>query len=229
MEQKNIRKYILYALGEILLVVIGILIALQINTWNEERKNALEANRLLKDLLEEVEMAVSSREEFLREDIAVQDGIASALNKIFSKGLAELTSDECESIFYSHMIRWDPFNLTTLDEMITTGKISILSDLELRNALLEFRNLANSNRERLNQTVFEANVLVDDFPHLIIRDWDIPSQESVFTCDIKAMRENRHFLAQLQSNRGRLGGPINAARRELDALVLIRNNLRESL
>ena len=32
-------KYMRYAIGEIVLVVIGILIALQINTWNEERKN----------------------------------------------------------------------------------------------------------------------------------------------------------------------------------------------
>ena len=31
-------KYMRYAVGEILLVVIGILIALQINNWNEERK-----------------------------------------------------------------------------------------------------------------------------------------------------------------------------------------------
>ncbi len=36
-EQENMRKYVWYALGEILLVVIGILIALQINNWNEQR------------------------------------------------------------------------------------------------------------------------------------------------------------------------------------------------
>ena len=34
----SLRKYLLYAVGEVVLVVIGILIALQINTWNEERK-----------------------------------------------------------------------------------------------------------------------------------------------------------------------------------------------
>ena len=37
--EMNISRYIYYALGEILLVVIGILIALQINNWNEDRKN----------------------------------------------------------------------------------------------------------------------------------------------------------------------------------------------
>lgn len=37
-EENNVRKFILYAMGEILLVVIGILIALQVNNLNEQRK-----------------------------------------------------------------------------------------------------------------------------------------------------------------------------------------------
>ncbi|MFT6795628.1 MAG: sensor domain CHASE-containing protein [Maribacter sp.] len=37
--ENKFSKYLLYAVGEILLVVIGILIALQIDTWNEEKKN----------------------------------------------------------------------------------------------------------------------------------------------------------------------------------------------
>ncbi|KPQ08630.1 MAG: hypothetical protein HLUCCX10_17225, partial [Algoriphagus marincola HL-49] len=36
--ENKFSKYLLYAIGEIILVVIGILIALQINNWNEERK-----------------------------------------------------------------------------------------------------------------------------------------------------------------------------------------------
>ena len=39
LEQGKTSKYLSYALGEIILVVIGILIALQINNWNENRKN----------------------------------------------------------------------------------------------------------------------------------------------------------------------------------------------
>ena len=33
-------KYLLYAIGEILLVMIGILLALQVNNWNEERRDS---------------------------------------------------------------------------------------------------------------------------------------------------------------------------------------------
>ena len=46
------RKYTLYAVGEIALVVIGILIALSINTWNEERKDLEDAIKLTKKALE---------------------------------------------------------------------------------------------------------------------------------------------------------------------------------
>ncbi|MGK0309175.1 MAG: hypothetical protein ACI8RP_002143 [Urechidicola sp.] len=40
MEKNKTGKYLKYAIGEIILVVIGILIALQINNWNESRKQS---------------------------------------------------------------------------------------------------------------------------------------------------------------------------------------------
>lgn len=43
-------KYLLYAIGEIVLVVIGILIALQINNWNEERKNNVFEKEILSQI-----------------------------------------------------------------------------------------------------------------------------------------------------------------------------------
>lgn len=49
-ESGSARKYILYAIGEIMLVVIGILIALQINNWNEERKERKMEKIVLEDI-----------------------------------------------------------------------------------------------------------------------------------------------------------------------------------
>ena len=41
LSQNKLSKYMLYAVGEIVLVVIGILIALQLNNWNEERTQTI--------------------------------------------------------------------------------------------------------------------------------------------------------------------------------------------
>ena len=54
MEQNKIRTYLLYAVGEILLVVIGILIALQINNWNEQRKEKQQEEIYLESLHQEM-------------------------------------------------------------------------------------------------------------------------------------------------------------------------------
>ena len=43
-------KYFKYALGEIILVMIGILLALQVNNWNEERRNRIKEKAILNEL-----------------------------------------------------------------------------------------------------------------------------------------------------------------------------------
>lgn len=63
LSQNRVTRYLIYALGEIILVVIGILIALSINNWNENRKS--ENYELL--LLQEIDIAIQS-------DMALIDG-----------------------------------------------------------------------------------------------------------------------------------------------------------
>ena len=54
MEKNKTANYLKYAIGEIVLVVIGILIALQINNWNEERKDQLRLKNHYLELLNEL-------------------------------------------------------------------------------------------------------------------------------------------------------------------------------
>jgi len=54
-EEDNIRRYLLYAIGEILLVVIGILIALQVNNWNEERIERNQEVKILREIRNDLE------------------------------------------------------------------------------------------------------------------------------------------------------------------------------
>jgi len=59
-------RYLLYALGEILLVVIGILIALQINNWNEARKNKQIEHKTLLAILDNLEEDASTLEKAIQ-------------------------------------------------------------------------------------------------------------------------------------------------------------------
>jgi hypothetical protein len=59
MEKNKTGKYLKYAIGEIILVVVGILIALQINNWNEKRIQLAQGQTLMLELIEEIEFDIS--------------------------------------------------------------------------------------------------------------------------------------------------------------------------
>lgn len=76
--QNRFNKYMLYAIGEIILVVIGILIALQINDWNDQKKKqALELK-----ILKEINTNLGFDLEEIREDISIMDSINLASKQI---------------------------------------------------------------------------------------------------------------------------------------------------
>ena len=76
--ENNTGKYFKYAIGEIVLVVIGILIALQVSNLNNLRLEKLEEQRIIKDLSTELELAILSRLEIIEEYSANQKFIAQA-------------------------------------------------------------------------------------------------------------------------------------------------------
>jgi len=77
------RKYLLYAAGEILLVMIGILLALQVNNWNEWRKERMKENEILGELQVSVQTnldVLKRSERSIRRSIESTHIILSVLN-----------------------------------------------------------------------------------------------------------------------------------------------------
>jgi hypothetical protein len=89
-------KYLKYAIGEILLVTIGILLALQINNWNENRKNSSEEIKILyalKDNLQANEKTINERIEFDFDILEKGDLLLSILedeNSVYDESMEEL-------------------------------------------------------------------------------------------------------------------------------------------
>jgi GTP-sensing pleiotropic transcriptional regulator CodY len=63
MSENKTGKYLKYAIGEIILVMIGILLALQVNNWNERRKDRIKEQVVLKQLQEDYQANLMQLEE----------------------------------------------------------------------------------------------------------------------------------------------------------------------
>ena len=81
LEEGKVSKYLKYAIGEIILVVVGILIALQINNWNEYRKSRKVELNYLKNIQEDIlsDSLYFERSWFKRGDKKIQ-GLNKAKN-----------------------------------------------------------------------------------------------------------------------------------------------------
>lgn len=83
-QENKIRKYFIYALGEILLIVLGILIALQINNMNEKKKNNLLSNEMVSEIkrgigsdLNELNKFISNHNSVFKSQLIISDWLKS--------------------------------------------------------------------------------------------------------------------------------------------------------
>lgn len=139
MEQNNTGRYFKYAMGEIVLVVIGILIALQINNWNENQKK----------LKVEQELLVSLKADFLETKVRLQETIKKQEEVVeFSRRLIELYESHKlienselipDYVCFGALSWWRAEPLTgTFDAMLSTGSIELIRNKELRRYLTQF-------------------------------------------------------------------------------------------
>tara|TARA_R110000782_G_scaffold258028_1_gene347573 strand:+ start:387 stop:1148 length:762 start_codon:yes stop_codon:yes gene_type:complete len=132
-------KYFKYAIGEIVLVVIGILIALSINTWNENRKNKNEASFQLSKLKDNLNADKAQIKMVIDEDSTYINNLifcGRVLSKEVNATKEEFT-DRFQDIY--NTINFNPVR-GTFDGLISSGKIELISNQELLDALFSYYN-----------------------------------------------------------------------------------------
>lgn len=137
--QSLFRNYLLYALGEIILVVIGILIALQINTWNQNRLNRIEEQKILKNLKADFENNKALLEAAKNKS---KEGISYCLVMLGHTGTKQRpkTARAFDSILNNIFTspNYSPVN-GTLDELINSGKLGFLRNEDLRKKISSWK------------------------------------------------------------------------------------------
>ena len=141
-KSERIIKYMAYALGEIILVVIGILIALQINNWNaerSERKKELNYLKEIKSNLKTDSLKLEQVIDFNDMKQAVYDTILRSYDinnppKILNIYVGRQIPLIAEFEIYS-------INSTAFKNMNSADNISVISNLELRQKLTSYYSI----------------------------------------------------------------------------------------
>jgi len=147
MENKT-SKYLKYAIGEIILVVIGILIALQINNWNETRKDRLKEKELETALLSDFQETKTRLQETIKKQELAIDNAKQLIINYESNQLLKI-KDSLPSMIgwgFSAWFRAEPVT-KTYQSMISTGNIDLLSNNGLKQKLAEFHAELDSGFE----------------------------------------------------------------------------------
>jgi len=180
-------KYIRYAIGEILLVVIGILLALQINNWNQERQNGKQEVQLLNQLLNEYN---NNLEQLNNKIDSRNDIVKSSLKILRYRKLEEsqINSDSVNLHISRTLTRptFDP-ELGVTEELTNSGNLYVITNLELRNNITSFPSFLKELREE-EMVIF--NLVEERYFPFLITNYQIGPVVKYFTTDNSFLEKN---------------------------------------
>jgi len=143
-------RYFLYAIGEILLVVIGILIALKVNNWNESVKLQKEEFTMLDNLEAEFHINLENLMDIQLNNELVYD-CTHQLIELIGKDEAEIGRHNVDSLLYISILISDfQANHFVLSHLKSSDKLELISSIKLKRLLYEWDNAMNRKTEAFN-------------------------------------------------------------------------------
>jgi len=232
MSDNKTGKYLKYAIGEIVLVVIGILIALSINNWNQDRINSKKERLLLKEINTEFKLNKAELEStistytrireycyFLSESFPIiqseinRDTLARALSRIRNLSSADLSTG-------------------SIATLINTSSFEIISNTELRSLLIQWGDLISDYFEREGQAISYTRQTI--IPYLAKR---IPQPYSIGLDDDRvdlSFMNSLEFENLINDRRNDINTLLqvveeeeNDIRKALDRIIFLTNNTKE--
>ncbi len=179
-KNKKVTSYILYAIGEIFLVMIGILLALQVNNWNEERK----ANSKLSSILKTIKNDLKTDTLVGSSVIRYYDSINKYSNKVINNEYNVKNIEECVPC-RSLLTGYNPFNiqkkgfklLQNYTESKSEKTDSLITDLSQFYTFFDAM-VINNNEMIKSETLANLNYFKQ-------QDWFIPWMQGQMTDEMK--------------------------------------------
>jgi len=152
-------KYLTYSIGEIILVVIGILIAIQIDDWNTKRQHHKEEVYILQSMYMDLTNDVENLETLIKwtkKRLASVDTIAKMLENPETADKQKFMSLQTNLMIDNYFVP----STGTYDEGMSSGKLSYIQDNLLREHIFDHYRLISNDRDNDNGQYKVTNELI---------------------------------------------------------------------
>lgn len=162
--EKKLRNYLLYAIGEIILVVIGILIALAINNNSQNRAIKEKERTYLTGLNSEFLTSKSKLEKLIKINRSNYEG-AKKIIEHTSKDTIIITEKQFSDLLYNSFVSDISFNPNNslLNEMLNSGSLKDISNQQLRIYLTNWISTLDDITKQENELALQRENVLDMF------------------------------------------------------------------
>ncbi len=157
--RKRFANYSLYALGEVVLVVVGILIALQINNWNDLRKTRALEREYLSNIRVDLVENIARIDRFLDARTGMIEDAMVIVRQLDEGSIPDLSdfNRRCVNIY-----EWDRFVQVnfTVEELVSSGRLALLSSDRVKSHLFRLEAAYLVNKAEEDHLRFDAEELL---------------------------------------------------------------------
>lgn len=198
-------KYSRYAAGEIFLVVVGILLALQINNWNENRKNSALAKLFIEDFIKSLESDAALLDDRIQMNEEQIQNILSILNTLENKD--ELSKAELEVFFNENIsLGFESYfvpEMGSFRQFEANNGGSIIQNRELRDSLYKYYMFGEKNEKNneISAQIYQHHIVSPTMINNMISgdflEWYMGSSLSNKKFDMDVIRQNSNYLSSI--------------------------------
>lgn len=199
LEKKQLNKYLMYAFGEVILVMVGILLALFISNWNSNQKEIEKEHWYLINIVEDLEyqkVILSDMKDFNTETIQICKSILKDYNQ--HKGFIKI--DSLNQRLNSLLLSYNFPNINnTYTELISSGQFGLIKDKALSIDIINYylnceESAANTNSDIVNIFYPEIATVINKFSQVELFDEDVKEGEEYLLEIDKNLTKHIHNL-----------------------------------
>ncbi len=192
---------------ELVILVVGIFIGLQVDDWNSNRQDRSDELQYVQRLHEDVLLADRLTQRVRDRLLERLEAIKSGADVLFGHtDRASLLAEECTAVSASNLFRTNAPPLAAFDELVGTGRLEIIRDAELLSALISLEQYRTALAALVATTSADSTLvfLPAAFPELIAAQAYTESDTGEIRvsaeCDVDAMKSDTAFLNQFTVN-----------------------------